>query len=1157
MVLLFSNFLLSQNKNVVSSEVSITTAKLLGKSSKIIDLIQLDVTSKEKKASMRLKKKAPENFIGRRGHSQVKLPELERSGPDPIRQSKFSEQAHRAQEPKVNIFGLGTGSPLDPTGDIGRDYYVQAVNITEVGVYSKEGVLLNQFAMNTLWSEFNTASAGDPIVLYDEIEGRWIITEFADPANLLIAISDSEDPLGTYTAYSFTTLNFPDYPKFGIWPNALVVTTNEQGAGQLTTYFIDRVALMNGEDNVTMQRINVTGNNNTEAGFYVATPIDWNGSQMPMDEKPIVLALDDSSWGTSTEDLVNMFHYDIDWKVANNTVVSKTSIPLSPFDAFPCADTEAYLFSCIPQLNGEGIDGVPEVIMNIPNYRRFNGHESIVFNFITDATDGNNISGIRWVELRSTNGNDWSLYQEGTFALDDNLHRFMGSIAMDERGNIALAYNVSSENDYIGIRYTGRLAGDAIGEMTFEEYILATGENTIFSGGRFGDYADMKLDAEDGRTFWYTTEYAAQGSTKSRIVAFELTQDSIDLSVSKIINPSTSSSLTNAEQVSIELTNSGFASISGFETGFYLDGELIESITLPNTLQAEEKFVYTFNSTVDLSDLKVYEIKAYVLATDDLNTNNDCLSKVVTGIRAIDAGIEVEEIPLSCGDVVNIPIQITNFGEASITMLEIEATVNGANGGSYFYNGSIDYDEMVTFEINLSGLIIGSNLVELEIISLNGNADTFANNNFVSETIEKFDTQGEIKLTINFDNFPTETSWDLVEQGTDMIISEGGPYGDNELSYEEILCLDPSKCYSFTIFDSYADGICCDFGDGNYTLSSNQGIIIQGDGIFSNSQTTDFCPVDKVLVNLDAGIEFGNIPVLCQENLSIPIVITNYGTDNLTKIEFGLIINGGPVQSITWNGNLVFNNSEEFLLAAEGFQTGSNQLEVEIISANSMVENQIDNNSLQTILDFIDNPSSLLLEINFDDYPNETSWSLVSSTSGEVYFSDGPYNTDIVQFIKSFCLDPDECYIFTIYDSLGDGICCDYGEGNYTLLANNKEIIYFGDGKFGDEESIEFCGDFTPTKTTVQKIKNQAKIQINPNPNNGDFIIDVINSNFTESQIDVEIYSIDGSFIQHRKIGKFDDSYQGQISLVAWPDGVYILKCKSQGMSLETKVVKQ
>ncbi|MEM7298294.1 MAG: hypothetical protein AAF391_08520, partial [Bacteroidota bacterium] len=407
----------AQNRKteVKNIEVSNTKAVYLGTSSPRASQ-KFRATSRTKKVQTKKKGERPPNFIGR-GKSKVVNPALEHQGADPIRQTRFSRKTGTIVEPLVNKLGLSNsfGSPHDPSGSVGPNHYVQAINATTIGVFDKAGDLIEDFAANSLWTPLGETSLGDPIILYDHEFDQWIITEFANPALLLFAVSQTSDPLGDYHVYSFATPTFPDYPKYAIWNDLIIVTTNESGPGQLHQYFIDRMALLNGDDNIDIQRVQINGNTNTEAGFYVTTPAHWNGATDPVDSQPIAVKINDSSWGEVAEDMIEVFSFDVDIADPNNTTVSKLEIVTTPFDSYPC-DTETGGFACLAQGNGNGgLDAIPEVIMNIPHYRNFGTHESMVMNFITDVTDGNNLSGIRWVELRKTPGNDWSLYQEGTF----------------------------------------------------------------------------------------------------------------------------------------------------------------------------------------------------------------------------------------------------------------------------------------------------------------------------------------------------------------------------------------------------------------------------------------------------------------------------------------------------------------------------------------------------------------------------------------------------------------------------------------------------------------------------------------------------------------------------------------------------------------------
>jgi hypothetical protein len=102
----------------------------------------------------------------------------------------------------------------------------------------------------------------------------------------------------------------------------------------------------------------------------------------------------------------------------------------------------------------------------------------------------------------------------------------MGSIAQDKLGDIALGFSASGVNDYPSVRYTGRAASDAPGQMTQAEQVLYTGGGPQTEAeGRWGDYSALTVDPSNDCTFWYTQEYLTTdtvviGSWATRIGSF-------------------------------------------------------------------------------------------------------------------------------------------------------------------------------------------------------------------------------------------------------------------------------------------------------------------------------------------------------------------------------------------------------------------------------------------------------------------------------------------------------------------------------------------------------------------------------------------------------------------------------------------------------------
>lgn len=837
-------------------DVSSSTAKFLGKSKEIRHLSKKTTTSKIKKNAMRRLKKVPDNLKNRKPGGNAIHPDLEHQGPDPIRQTSFNSTNSSITdiEPLVNVPGLDVGSsPHDPTGDVSDEYYVQAINVTDVGVYDLEGNLVEEFAMNTLWSEFNGNSVGDPIILYDENAEKWIITEFTDPANLLIAVSETKDPLGAYNAYSFSTPNFPDYPKYAITPSALVVTTNETGPGNLHQYFLDRQALYAGATDVTMIRVEVLGNDNTELGLLVTTPVDWNGTNLPYDDRPITIVLNDSSWpGGAAQDQIDMYSFNLDFDEPNNTTVDQTSIITTPFDPYPCSTVGGVWFQCIPQLNGTDISAIPEIIMNIPHLRNFGTHESMVFNFITDVTDGDNLSGIRWVELRRTATTDWELYQEGTFSPDDGLHRFLGSIAIDENGNIGLAYNVTSEDTFVGIRFTGRYASDPLGEMTVQEYNVIDGASAIdLGGGRFGDYSQMSVSPLGDNTFWFTTEYATDNDAGTRIVAFQLSRDTMDLSAREITAPVTSNTLTTTELVTANFANRGLTPMADYEIGFFLDNTLIQSVSIPDTLFPDSILTYQFSTPVDLSVIGDYEITAYINHPEDSNLLNDTVSVTISQLNAIDGSIASSAASAGCEDELPTLITLSNQGALDITTATIDVIVNGMTIDMINYTGSIPYNESDDINYNItSDLQIGDNTIEFVISSINGSTDNITNNNNTNLSFTLNDPSEFITLIFNLDDFAQETAWTINDGDTGEEIASGSfDNTQNNMMIAQNICLDTSACYTITVTDAFGDGICCLYGEGDFSIVDPDGnVIIMNDGQYGTGVTEEFCPAEACML---------------------------------------------------------------------------------------------------------------------------------------------------------------------------------------------------------------------------------------------------------------------------------------------------------------------
>jgi hypothetical protein len=437
-----------------------------------------------------------------------------------------------SNEDNFRIFGFRVNPP-DPVGDVGPRHYVAMTNLT-FAVYSKQGRrLLGPLDTGTLWQGFPiedcTDPSGDPIVLYEPIADRWILTQFTtrgfadanQPFFNCVAVSQTGDPTGRYFRYAFTTgHNFPDYPKYGVMPNGLFITTREfvRGVGNETIgiYAINREQLVAGDPNTQIVAFHLN-----KPEYLVGDgllPADLDGTRLPPAGSPeyIVGSMDDDAGDHAPFDALNMFHLNVDWtNPAAATFTFVKHVPIAEYDTiYPCAPGSR---DCLPQ---PGITD-PAQFLDILSYRQrptwrlqyrnFGTHESLVTNQSVEARPG--VAGMRWWELR--NPRDPVLHQEGTWAPDDGIHRWMGSVALDKFGNLALGYSVvNATNVFPGIRYAGRLAGDPLGELSQGEAVLQNGSGVqTTTNSRWGDYTSMNVDPRDDCTFWYINEYYARSGT--------------------------------------------------------------------------------------------------------------------------------------------------------------------------------------------------------------------------------------------------------------------------------------------------------------------------------------------------------------------------------------------------------------------------------------------------------------------------------------------------------------------------------------------------------------------------------------------------------------------------------------------------------------------
>jgi hypothetical protein len=570
--------------------------------------------------------------------------------------------------------GVSNSAPPDTTGRPGKNHYVQWVN-TKLAVYDKRGNLLfGPVKGNTLFQSLGgtcaTHNDGDPIVEYDILADRWMLTQFAVGAtdgsfsHQCIAVSMSGDPLGAYYLYDFRTSSstdpklFVDYPHVGVWPDGYYITTHQFGTdpGFQGLYVYDRAAMLAGLPS-SFQFYNFGA---SAPAFFVyggALPADLDSLTPPPAGAPMtVVQFGSPDSDGSTGYVVHTWKVKTTWgSTPSLQITGPVDVPVAPFNPELCTPFLPVTVAlgsrpCVPQpipMAPAGatpytpvdiwLDGIGDRLMYRVAYRNYGDHESIVLNHTVNATGHQ--AGIRWYELRNPSTSP-TLYQQGTYigATPDLQHRWMGSMAMDNGGNILLGYSKSGPTLLSEIDVAGRKADDPPGSLGPEILMKASGGSQIATGNRWGDYSTMTVDPYDGCTFWYSTEYIPSDGSfnwRTRVGSFKYSTCTAPAQgvISGVVNDCATGAPMSRALVSVSNGFSGATDANGRYSIIVPPGSYTVSASAPGRLCAASR---SYSVTVSnggtatrnfcLTGSPKFDFSSYTL-DDSAGSNNGTINK--------------------------------------------------------------------------------------------------------------------------------------------------------------------------------------------------------------------------------------------------------------------------------------------------------------------------------------------------------------------------------------------------------------------------------------------------------------------------------------------------------------------------------------------------
>ena len=409
--------------------------------------------------------------------------------------------------------------PPDTNISVGADQIVETVNVT-YAVYDKTGhVLQPATAMHDIWAAAGRTSlcssvdGGDPIVLYDKIDQRWIISQLAYNSGLsdnhfCLAISTSSDATQSYDAYDIAFgKNFPDYPKLGVWATGSWTTPGSTSGVYFSANIFSGGNTFTGAQMCGFPLSDVASPpasfqwvcSSTMSNLASVLPADLEGSPgVTGTTIPAPSGAGEYFLDFTSTSAVQLIKFTPNFAGNSVSISGPTSIAVATFHE-ACGGG-----ACVPQFGSSTrLDSLGDRLMYRLSYRNNNGTQSMVVSHSVQDSSASNQTGERWYQLTSTVGS-WTVAKKGTFGPNDGLYRWMGSIAQDKQGNLGLGYSVSSPSVFPYLAVTGKTPSESGMELETQFNIGKGAQKSI---NRWGDYSSMSVDPSDDCTMWYANEY--------------------------------------------------------------------------------------------------------------------------------------------------------------------------------------------------------------------------------------------------------------------------------------------------------------------------------------------------------------------------------------------------------------------------------------------------------------------------------------------------------------------------------------------------------------------------------------------------------------------------------------------------------------------------
>lgn len=828
--------------------------------------------------------------------------------------------------------GFSNINPADPSIAVGPNNIIQMINGPNgsalFSIYDKSGNLVfPQTYMDQLpGSSYN--GGGDCIAWYDQLSDRFVMSEFGDSSRtgikintLILAVSTTSDPKGSWYVYEFyCDPFFPDYPKYGNWHDAWYGVTRDFSDQYLgnSLWAFDKNKMIAGAPDPTVQRLRMT---DTDNKFNSLVPVTLAGTERPLSGSPglfLYYSDDELTSSSSDKDSLGMISFKVDFLDPSKSIVkTERNFPVSAFSSIVCESR-----NCAPSASGLGYDVVSNRIMHKPSFRNFGSYQSIVANHTVDV-NGNGLAGIRWYELRQSSS--WELKQQGTFAPQEAsvcnpnqlVHRYMGSILQNSKGQIALAYNFSSKTNDASLAFTGRNQNDPLNLMSFEETLIrkGTGYGTVAS--RWGDYNDIAPDPSNDSIFWFTGMVGNTASTWSTsLAALALRNNSnIDAKLSSIVYPNGCEPLcSGAFQPRIIIRNNGNETLKSVRINLLLNGIRTKEETWSGNLSYGEETMHVLQElTIPTGKTTLKLLLDMPNGKEDEKPSNDS-----TSIK-----IEIKQIQ-------NLPLSES-----------AESTEIPPNGWFFQTNGS----STLGWKNSNKAAFEGSR--------------SFVFDNFNNDEKGKYaDLISPSLKTSVYDSITME-----------FMMAAALYDAVNQDSLEVLVTADCGKTF-LSVYKKWGTALATKPGFTNTTFVPVQSewrkekinlgaftgkdiqITLRGTNRYGNNIYVDNILVSGInFLSTDVHLDSILVPTLVGcEPTAVPFArFRSLGKDSLKSVDLQLWSNGNLVEAKRWAGNLVRNGAAALSFSPMVLSPGINNIKMVVAGANSRIDENRLNDTVMSI----------------------------------------------------------------------------------------------------------------------------------------------------------------------------------------------------------------